>query len=74
MRFKMPQTASKKREKRKITVECEPNSSKIAVMLRKKNQDDLNEIAQQDDFSPKSWRKIRIQVIYKKGEREDAGN
>ena len=26
----------------------------------------FNEIAQQDDFTPKSWRKIRIQVIYKK--------
>ena len=34
----------------------------------------FNEIAQQDDFTPKSWRKIRIQVIYKKGDREDAGN
>ena len=29
---------------------------------------------QQDDFTPKSWRKIRIQVIYKKGDREDPGN
>ena len=26
----------------------------------------FNEIAQQEDFTPKSWRKIRIQVIYKK--------
>ena len=34
----------------------------------------FNEIAQQEDFTPKSWRKIRIQVIYKKGNREDAGN
>ena len=34
----------------------------------------FNEIAQQEDFTPKSWRKIRIQVIYKKGDREDAGN
>ena len=34
----------------------------------------FNEIVQQDDFTPKSWRKIRIQVIYKKGDREDAGN
>ena len=25
-------------------------------------------------FTPKSWRKIRIQVINKKGDREDAGN
>ena len=32
------------------------------------------EIAQQKDFTPKSWRKIRIQVIYMKGDREDAGN
>ena len=28
----------------------------------------FNEIAQQDDFTPKSWRKIRIQVIHKKGD------
>ena len=34
----------------------------------------FNEIAQQENFTPKSWRKIRIQVIYKKGDREDAGN
>ena len=34
----------------------------------------FNEIAQQDEFTPKSWRKIRIQVIYKKGDRENAGN
>ena len=34
----------------------------------------FNEIVQQEDFTPKSWRKIRIQVIYKKGDREDAGN
>ena len=34
----------------------------------------FNEIAQQEDFTPKSWRKIRIQVIYKKGDKEDAGN
>ena len=26
----------------------------------------FNEIAQQKDFSPKSWRRIRIQVIHKK--------
>ena len=34
----------------------------------------FDEIAQQEDFTTKSWRKIRIQVIYKKGDREDAGN
>ena len=34
----------------------------------------FNEIAQQEDFTPKSWRKIRIQVIYKKSDRENAGN
>ena len=34
----------------------------------------FNDIAQQKDFTPKSWRKIRIQVIHKKGDREDAGN
>ena len=34
----------------------------------------FNEIVHQEDFTPKSWRKIRVQVIYKKGGREDAGN
>ena len=34
----------------------------------------FNEIAIQEDFTPKSWRKIRIQVIHKKGDREDPGN
>ena len=63
----MPLTASKK-EKPKTTVEYEPKSSvrKIRTIFI--------EIAQQNDFTPKSWRKIRIQVIYKKGDRENAGN
>ena len=34
----------------------------------------FNEIIRREDFAPRSWRKIRIQVIYKKGDREDAGN
>ena len=34
----------------------------------------FNEISLQEDFTPKSWRKICIQVIYKKGDREDPGN
>ena len=34
----------------------------------------FNDIAQQEDFIPDSWRKIRIQVIHKKGSRDDPGN
>ena len=34
----------------------------------------FNDIAQQEDFIPNSWRKIRIQVIHKKGSRDDPGN
>ena len=34
----------------------------------------FNEIVQQEDSTPRSWRKIRIQVIHKKGDREDPGN
>ena len=34
----------------------------------------FNEIAQQEDFTPKSWRKIPIKVIYQEGDREDPGN
>ena len=34
----------------------------------------FNEILRQRDCTPKIWRKIRIQVIHKKGDREDAGN
>ena len=34
----------------------------------------FNEFVQQEDFTPKIWRRIRIQVIHKKGDREDPGN
>ena len=34
----------------------------------------FNDIAKQDDFTPNSWRMIRIQVIHKKGDTEDPGN
>ena len=34
----------------------------------------FNEITQREDFTPKSWRRIRIQVIHTKGDREDPGN
>ena len=34
----------------------------------------FNEIVQQENFTPKSRRKIRIQVIFKEGDREDPGN
>ena len=34
----------------------------------------FNDIARQDDFTPNSWRQIQIQVIHKKGDREDLGN
>ena len=46
----------------------ELNSSKIVVMRRKKRSETIfNEIVQGRKTShPKSWRKIRIQVIYKK--------
>ena len=57
-----------KKGKRKTAMEYKLNNSKIAVMIRRKKfRTIFNEIALQDDFTPKSWRKIRIQVIYKKG-------
>ena len=34
----------------------------------------FNEILRQRDCTPKTWRKIRLQVIHKKEDREDAGN
>ena len=34
----------------------------------------FNDSARKNDFTPNSWRKIRIQVIHKKGNREDPGN
>ena len=56
-------------------MEIELNSSKNCNDdTKEKIRTTFNEIAQQDDFTPKSGRKIRIQVIYKKGDREDAGN
>ena len=60
-----------KEGKRKTAMEYELNSSKTAVTIRKKKRTIFNEIAQQDDFTPKSWRKIRIQVIYKEGDRKE---
>ena len=47
---------------------------KTAVTTRKKNQDNLQLNCAAGDFTPKCWRKIRIHVINKKGDREDAGN
>ena len=34
----------------------------------------FNEILLQKECTPKTWRRIRVQVIHKKGDREDAGN
>ena len=54
------------------------DSNGIRAEQFKKCSDDTTEkirtIAQQEDFTPKSWRKIKIQVIHKKGDREDADN
>ena len=70
----MPSTASKE-EKQETVVECELNSSKIAVTGRNKRSEHIfNEILRQRGCTPKTWRKIRIKVIHKKEDREDAGN
>ena len=70
----MLSTASRK-EKQKTAVECELNNSKIVVTGRRKTSEKIfNEIIRRKDFTPRSWRKIRIQLIYKKSDREDAGN
>ena len=45
-----------------------------SVDTKEKIRTIFNDIAQQDDFTPNSWRRIRIQVILKKGDREDPGN
>ena len=34
----------------------------------------FNEVLLQKDCTPKTWRKIRVEVIHKKGDREDAAN
>ena len=34
----------------------------------------FNEVSQQKDCTPETWRKIRIKVIYMKGDVQDAGN
>ena len=34
----------------------------------------FNEVLQQKDCTPESWRRIRLKVIYKKGDVQDAGN
>ena len=69
----MLETASKK-EKAKDNSGVRAEQLKIAVTKRRKNHTIFNEIVQRDDFTPKSWRKIRIKVIYKKGDREEPGN
>ena len=65
MRFKMPSTASKK-GKQKTVVEYELNNSKTAVTKQKKSGRSLMKLRDRRTSHQKSWRKIRIQVIYKK--------
>ena len=56
-------------------MEYELNSSKnCSDDTKEKIRTIFNEIIRQEDFTPKSWRRIRVQVIYKKGDREAAGN
>ena len=56
-------------------VDYELNSSKnCSDKTKEKIRQIFNEILRQGDCTPKTWRRIRIQVIHKKGDREDAGN
>ena len=55
-----------KRGKAKTAMEYELNSLRTAVTKRRKIRTIFNEIVQRDEFTPKSCRKIRIQVINKK--------
>ena len=70
-RSKMRSTASRK-VKQKTALEYELNSSKIALTRRReKSETSSTKSYDKKTSTPKSWRKIRIQVIYKKGDRED---
>ena len=73
-KYKTPLTASKK-EERKTAVEYELNSSKnCSEDTKQKSGRSSTKLRNRMTSHQKSWRKIRIQVIYKKGDREDAGN
>ena len=73
-RFKLPYIVSKK-GKAKDNSGVRAEQLKIcSEETKEKIRNIFNDIAQQGDFTPNSWRKIRIQVIHKKGSREDPGN
>ena len=69
-RHRPPQKRESKRQQW-----CQSRTAqKLQWYYERKIRTIFNEITRLENFTPKSWRKIRIQVSYKKGDREDAGN
>ena len=70
----MPSTASKE-EKQETVVECEQNSSKIAVTGRNKRSDKSSTKSCDKEIAPRRHgEKFDSRSSTKKGDREDAGN
>ena len=59
---------------RETAVEYAQKKWKSAAMTRKKRYGSSSMKLHNGKISPKNWRRIRIQVIHKKGDREDPGN
>ena len=68
-RFKMPSIVSKKGKAKDSSGIRAEQLKNCSDQTKEKIRTIFNEIARQEDFTPKCWRKIRIQV-----DREDAGN
>ena len=66
----MPDSKGKAKDSSGVRAEQLKNCSDAA---KAKIRTIFKEITRKEDFTPKSWR-IRIQVICKEGDREDAGN
>ena len=74
MRSKMPSTASKKGKAKNSSGVRAEQLKNCSDATKEQIRMIFNEITRLENFTPKSWRRIRIQVIYKKGDSEDASN
>ena len=70
---RLPLTDSKK-EKQETATESEPKTSKLDEEAKELMRQIFNEVLKRRDCTPEAWRRIRIKVIYKKGDVEEAGN
>ena len=65
----------KKKANPQTATESEQKTSKHATMrTRQMVRHIFNEITKQDEFTPEAWKKVKIKVVYKKGDVENVGN